>query len=108
MESFSLRLQHAMDEKEIRAKELCEMTGIGKSAMSQYMNGAITPKHDRISAIAKALDVCDAWLSGFDVEKERWDDGSGTHVHVHSHGNLGEHKHVHVHGKAVHDHAHDE
>lgn len=48
-------------------KDLCEKTGIPKSAMSQYCSGAFVPKQERTALIAQALDVNEAWLMGYDV-----------------------------------------
>ena len=51
--------------------ELCEITGIPKSAMSQYVSGKFVPKQTRIYLLAKALNVNEAWLMGYDVPMER-------------------------------------
>ena len=55
----------------MKQSELCNLTGIPKSAISQYISGAFEPKQDRIFLIAQALDVSEAWLMGFDVPMER-------------------------------------
>lgn len=70
-ESFAKRLRRAMDEQDIRQVELCMRTGIGKSAMSQYLGGAFSPKPDKVRAIAKVLDVSEGWLMGYDVPRKR-------------------------------------
>lgn len=70
-ESFASRLQHAMSLRNIKQIELCEKTQIPKSAMSQYVNGAFEPKQDRLSSLAKALSVSEAWLLGYDVPIQR-------------------------------------
>ena len=44
-------------DKNMTQSELCEKTGIPKSAMSQYVSGAFTPKQERTYLIAKALNV---------------------------------------------------
>lgn len=67
-ESCSSRLKKALLMRNMRQSELCELTKIPKSAMSQYINGAFEPKQDRIYAMAKALNVSEAWLMGFNVE----------------------------------------
>lgn len=71
MKEFHERLKKAMDQKNITQKDLCEITGIPKSAMSQYISGAFKPKQKRTYLIAKALDVNEAWLMGYDVSMER-------------------------------------
>ena len=50
---------------------LCKLTGIPKSALSQYISGAFEPKQDRIYLISKTLNVSEAWLMGYDVPMER-------------------------------------
>lgn len=65
------RLREAMDVRNMRAVELVEKTGIPKGAISYYLSGKSQPKSDRIYIIAKALDVSEAWLLGFDVPMER-------------------------------------
>ena len=66
MANFNERLKQAMKLKNITQTELCEKTGIPKSAMSQYVSGAFTPKQERTYLIAKALNVNESWLLGFD------------------------------------------
>lgn len=65
------RLRLAMDLKDMRAIELSEKTGIPKSAISQYLSGYAKPKQDRIYLIAKALNINEVWLMGYDVPMER-------------------------------------
>lgn len=55
-----------MDETGIRQTELCEKTGIGRSAMCQYLHGAFMPKQQKLRAIAEALNVSEPWLMGYD------------------------------------------
>lgn len=71
MKSFNERLNEVMVEKNISSAELCRRTGIPKSAMSQYRSGSFSPKADRIYIIAKALNVSEAWLMGYNVPQER-------------------------------------
>lgn len=66
MEDFYIRLKKAMDERNVSQSELCFRTGIPKSAMSQYISGAFKPKQERTYLIAKALNVKEAWLMGYD------------------------------------------
>ena len=62
------RLRMAMDEKGMKAVELSAKTGIGKSSISQYMNGSHWPDDNRkVGLIAEALDVNPSWLMGFNV-----------------------------------------
>ena len=71
---FSKRLKAAIDEKAIRQTELCQKTGIGKSAMSQYLSGAFKPKQQNLYKLAQALGVSEAWLMGYDVPRTRQED----------------------------------
>lgn len=63
----AIRLREAMDARHMRASEISQITGIGKSAISQYLSDKVTPKQDKIYALAQALDVNEAWLMGLDV-----------------------------------------
>ena len=65
------RLKKALLIRNMKPIELVEKTGIPKSAISHYMSGYAKPKDDRIYLIAKALDVTEPWLLGYDVEMER-------------------------------------
>lgn len=67
MAKFSERLNEAMNRYRITATELCKRTGIPKSAMSQYRSGAYEPKAERLEKLAKALNVTEAWLMGYDL-----------------------------------------
>lgn len=67
----SERIATALAIRNMKQSELCERTKIPKSAISQYIGGAFEPKQDRIHLIARALDVSEAWLMGYDVPMER-------------------------------------
>ena len=66
-----IRIKEAMHLRNKTQAELCEITGIPKSAMSQYVSGKFAPKQTRIYLLAKALNVSEAWLMGYDVPMER-------------------------------------
>ncbi|WP_302815126.1 LexA family protein [Ruthenibacterium lactatiformans] len=70
MAEFHIRLQDALTRSGLSQSELCERTGIPKSAMSQYLSGAFKPKQDRTYLLAQALNVSAAWLMGYDVPSE--------------------------------------
>lgn len=70
MAEFCDRLKEAMNKKGIRQMELCRMTGIPKSAISQYVGGKFMPRSDRLEVIADVLDVTPAQLLGFDGMNE--------------------------------------
>lgn len=62
----SARLKDALKLKNIKQIDLSNMTGIPKSAISQYLSGKIVPKQDKIYLLAKALNVSELWLMGLD------------------------------------------
>lgn len=66
-QSCSERIRIALNQSGMTQTELSRKTGIPKSAISQYIKGSFEPKQDRIYLIAKALNVSEAWLMGFDV-----------------------------------------
>ncbi len=70
-ESFKSRLLTAMKDLNLSQRELSRRTEISPARISQYVNGIYEPKQDGVYLIAKALDVSEAWLMGFDVQRER-------------------------------------
>lgn len=73
-ERLKNRLRQAMSYKGVKPIDVCERTGIPKSAMSYYLSGRSEPKANRLYVIAKALDVSEAWLLGYDVPIDRSED----------------------------------
>jgi transcriptional regulator with XRE-family HTH domain len=65
------RIKTALYIKGMKQADLCRLTNIPKSALSQYISGAFEPKQDRIYLIARALNVSEVWLMGLDVPMER-------------------------------------
>lgn len=57
--------------RKMKQVDLVKVTGIGKSSISTYISGEYEPKQKNIYKIAKALDVNEAWLMGYDVPMER-------------------------------------
>ena len=76
MDTFKNRLLTAMGIRKMTQKDVCDRTGIPKSAFSQYVSGAFQPKQERTMKIAAALHVRIEWLLGYDVEMEGWDEES--------------------------------
>lgn len=70
-ESCGKRIRKALMIRGMKQSELCQITNIPKSAISQYISGEFEPKQNRIYLIAKALEVSEAWLMGYDVPMER-------------------------------------
>ncbi len=71
MGTFSNRLNEAMQLRDIRAVDLVKETGISKSRISQYVNGIYEAKQTALYLLAKALNVSEAWLMGYDVPMDR-------------------------------------
>ena len=70
-ESFAKRMKEGMDIRNIKQVDLVEKTNLTKSAINQYYSGKYEPKQKGIFLIAKALDVSESWLMGYDVPMER-------------------------------------
>ncbi len=70
-ENFSVRLQKAMNIRNIKATELSEKAQIPKSAISQYLSGLYEAKQKSIFKLANVLNVSEGWLMGLDVPMER-------------------------------------
>lgn len=64
------RIKEALNEKGISAMELSRRSGVGKAAISHYVNGSHVPHNKNAVLIAKVLDVNPTWLMGFDVDKK--------------------------------------
>lgn len=71
MASIAQRIKEALKIRDMKQADLVEKTKIGKSSISTYLSGAYEPKQKNIYLIAKALNVSEAWLMGYDVPMER-------------------------------------
>ena len=74
------RLRELMAEKNWKqvdiinhSKPFQEKLGVklGKSALSQYVNGVQAPDQKKLALLALTFDVSEAWLMGYDVPRER-------------------------------------
>lgn len=74
------RLKEIMAERNLRqvdilnlAIPLCKKWDVkmGKSDISQYVSGKVEPSQKKLFILGSALNVSEAWLMGFDVQKER-------------------------------------
>ena len=74
--NFADRLKEALDIRKMSQADLVRKTGINKGAISSYLKGRYEPKQSNIYLIAKALDVDEGWIIGFDVPMERKPRGS--------------------------------
>lgn len=75
----SLRLKALMSDRNLRQTDILELcrpickrenVKIQKSDLSQYISGKVEPRQDKLSILATALNVSEAWLMGFDVPME--------------------------------------
>lgn len=71
VEPCSKRIAKALKIKGMKQYELCKLANVPKSSLSLYLSGAYEPKQDRVYDMAKALNVSEAWLMGYDVPMER-------------------------------------
>ncbi|MGS0657094.1 helix-turn-helix domain-containing protein [Staphylococcus arlettae] len=78
--SFSKRLKQALTNSGMKqvdvinkTKQYYEETGVkvSKTDLSQYVNGKTEPGQKKLYVLAKALNVSEAWLLGYDVPTER-------------------------------------
>lgn len=65
------RIKLALSEAGKKQIDIVRETDIDKGALSSYINGKYEPKQDTIYKLAKALDVSEMWLWGYDCKKER-------------------------------------
>ena len=63
------RINEAMEDRHISAKELSDKTGVSQASLSQYMNGSHSPSNISAQKIGLVLNVNPMWLMGFDVGK---------------------------------------
>lgn len=76
------RLKKVMDQNGLRqvdilkkAEPYCKKFGVklGRNDLSQYISGKVSPGQEKLTVLALALNVSEAWLMGFDVPMERID-----------------------------------
>lgn len=77
----SQKLKSIMEDKNLRqidvinmCKPICNKYGIPpitSALLSQYLSGKCEPMQTRLTVLAQALDVSEAWLMGYDVPMER-------------------------------------
>ena len=78
MNTIANRLKQALEMRNMKQADLVYLTGIGKSSISSYLSGDYEPKQKNLYRLAKALDVNEAWLMGYDVPMERTSDPSSS------------------------------
>ena len=67
IDSFSSRLQKALNMNNMSQTELSRKTNLDKSLISNYLKGNYKAKQDNLTLIAKVLGVSEPWLMGYDV-----------------------------------------
>lgn len=67
---FSIRLQQLRKEKNITAKQLSELTGIGFSTIKQYEGKFRSPSLDNLYVLSQFFNVPIEYLAGFSDDKE--------------------------------------
>ena len=69
--SCGQRISIALSIRDMKQADLCKLANVPKSSLSLYLSGAYEPKQDRVYDMAKALNVDEAWLMGYDVPMEK-------------------------------------
>lgn len=64
--TFSEKLKNLMSELGLPQSKLSDLTGIGKSSISQYLSGKNEPSKDRKKEIARTLGVQDDYFEQFE------------------------------------------
>ncbi|CCB95230.1 prophage LambdaSa03, transcriptional regulator,Cro/CI family [Streptococcus salivarius JIM8777] len=72
------RLQQVMSERNLKQVDVISLSKVhqkelgvklGKSALSQYINGKSTPDQEKLVLLARTLGVSEAWLMGYDTNE---------------------------------------
>ena len=71
VETTAQRIRTAMNNAGKKQVDIVRETGIDKGALSHYLKGRYEPKQDVIHKLAKALDVSEMWLWGYDCPMVR-------------------------------------
>ena len=69
--SCASRLQEALDARRMKPVDLANATGLSKSTISRYLSGEMEPKNQPTHKMARALDVSEQWLWGYDMAMDR-------------------------------------
>ncbi len=79
-ESFANRLSKALIIRNMKPIDLAKLSGINKATISQYLSGRYEAKQNNIYILAKALNINEAWLMGFDTNIDRTPDNERTKI----------------------------
>lgn len=65
------RLKEVLALKNMKPSVLSEISGVNRPSISCYISGKYDPKQKPLFLMARALDVNEMWLAGYDVPMER-------------------------------------
>ena len=65
------RIEQALNIRGMKQVELMEKTGISKASINSYIKQRWQPKQKALALMARALDVSEMWLAGYDIPMER-------------------------------------
>lgn len=71
MTTLAERLNKAMEQRGVTARELSKRTGITESDISHYRKGDYQPKRERVYFLSRALNVSPGWLMGLDLPQNQ-------------------------------------
>lgn len=71
VDSTANRIREAMNRVNKKQVDIVRETGIDKGALSSYLKGKYEPKQDVIYKLARALNVSEMWLWGYDCPMQR-------------------------------------
>lgn len=79
-ESFANRLSKALIIRNMKPIDLAKKSGINKATISEYLKGKYEAKQTNIYILAKALNINEAWLMGFDTNIDRTPDEDRSQI----------------------------
>ena len=71
VDTFSNRLQKALNFSNMKQVDLVEKTGLDKTLINKYLAGIMKAKQDKLTILARALNVNEVWLMGYDIPMDR-------------------------------------
>lgn len=72
--TLSQRLREALTVSGKKQADLVRETGLDRGSISSYLSGKYEPKQKAIYKMARALNVSESWLLGYDVPMHRTDE----------------------------------
>lgn len=65
------RIGEALNIRGLKQVDLVEKTGLSKASINNWLKQRWQPKQKALMTMARALDVSEMWLAGYDVPMER-------------------------------------